>query len=336
MSRSFIQIAFVFACLGSFSSLFADPIPERITIATWNLEWFFDDYTGDNPSKVAREQSAPSKEAWEWKLSNTTKAIGTMAPTVLCLQEVESRRTVFQLVKRLREEYKLDYKIAFVEGTDVFTEQDVCVLTLSGLVEFGRREQTKEMWASKDYYDLQKHVFCTLEWGTGEEKLKITLLNVHMRAMEDNTAIRIRQGRLAHTWLRDRIRAGEDVILIGDTNTNDNFEDTKPTGDSGVLRGLDTPEKDDDLFDLHELLKPEDRATHIIHKQFDRILISDSLQQDAPNKRDLVLKSITRRLDLNTRGKEQDKDHWDIYYKIPDDERDISDHFPLVAEFEVK
>jgi hypothetical protein len=45
---------------------------------------------------------------------------------------------------------------------------------------------------------------------------------------------------------------------------------------------------------------------------------------------------MRRRQDLSVRGKQQDKDHWNIYYTIPQDERDVSDHFPLVAEFEFK
>ena len=64
---------------------------------------------------------------------------------------------------------------------------------------------------------------------------------------------------LPHLLNRDSGRpAFKDVMIIGDTNTNDPFEETKPESDVGVLRGLDTPEKDDDLFDCHELLKPEE------------------------------------------------------------------------------
>jgi len=141
---------------------------------------------------------------------------------------------------------------------------------------------------------------------------------------------------LAHRWLADKIAAGENVIIIGDTNTEFGVEDTTPETDTGVLRGMHTPEPSDDLYDVHELLKPEDRPTHIIHKSFDRILISEPMRKNDPSRKSLVLKSVANRKDLNTRGQEQDKDHWNIYYQIPQDERDISDHFPILAEFEVK
>ena len=51
---------------------------------------------------------------------------------------------------------------------------------------------------------------------------------------------------------------------------------------------------------------------------------------------DLVLQSITIGKDLVVRGKQQDTDHQDQYWKIPADERDVSDHYPVVAEFEFK
>jgi endonuclease/exonuclease/phosphatase family metal-dependent hydrolase len=334
MRRLFLLGTFLFLLAPPFAS--ADELPRRLTIATWNLEWFFDDYTGDNLADVPKKQSPPSREAWEWKLSVTAEAIAKLNPTILCLQEVESRNTVYQLAQRLREQHQLDYRIAFVEGTDIFTEQDVCVLAQSGLIEYSRKEQTKEMFASKEFYNLQKHIFCTFEWSDGDEKVRLTLLNVHMRAQPQRTDIRIRQARLAHRWLADKIAAGENVVLIGDTNTNYAFEETTPETDTGILRGLHTSTTADDLWDCHAWLKPEDRATHIIHKPFDRILISPTRRSDAPAKKNLVLKSVANRKDVNIRGTKQDEEHRDEYYRIPADERDVSDHFPLVAEFEIK
>jgi endonuclease/exonuclease/phosphatase family metal-dependent hydrolase len=313
-----------------------DELPEKLRIVTWNLEWFYDDYTGDNPSKLARDQSAPTSEDWQWRLEVVGNAIAKLDPTILCLQEVESRRTMFALVKHLREKHKLDYRLAFIEGSDVFTEQDVCILAKSGLIEFSRKEQSKEMFQSKDYYDLQKHLFATFEWGTGDAKQRLTLLNVHMRSMEDADAIRQRQARLCQRWLQEKLSAGEHVILLGDTNTNSLDENPASDSDLGILRGLHTPEVHDDLFDAHALIPAKQRATHIILKQFDRILVSRSLREATPGKKHFVLTSANCRADVNTRGQEQDKDHWNIYWKISADERDVSDHFPVVADFELK
>jgi endonuclease/exonuclease/phosphatase family metal-dependent hydrolase len=313
MPRRFAVIALALIALVA-RGVWADPLPERITIATWNLEWFFDHYTGDNVFDLPKQQSAPSRAEWEWRLGVTAEAIAKMNPTILCLQEVESRNTVFKLVKKLREEHKINYTIAFVPGTDAFTEQNVAVLAQSGLVEFGRREQSKEMFKSKQYYNLAKHIFCTFEWGEGEEQVRLTLLNVHMRAQPEATDLRIRQARLAHRWLADKIRAGENVVLIGDTNTEFTWDQTTPETDTGVLRGMHTDDDSDDLFDVHEMLKPQDRPTHIIHKSFDRILISPGMRTGGATGKGLRLVSVANRKDLNTRGEKQDEDHWGIYW----------------------
>jgi len=66
----------------------ADPPPEKLTVATWNLEWFFDEHTGDNYQDLPKQQSAPSREDWDWKLTGVAKAIAEMKPTIIALQEV--------------------------------------------------------------------------------------------------------------------------------------------------------------------------------------------------------------------------------------------------------
>src|SRR5262249_22404972 len=114
MTRTLLLAAFLLVP----AWLLADELPQRITICTWNLEWFFDSYTSDNQFDVPKEQSPPNRGEWDWKLGVTADAIAKMNPTILCLQEVESRATVSKLVKRLKDDHKIEYKIAFVEGTD--------------------------------------------------------------------------------------------------------------------------------------------------------------------------------------------------------------------------
>ncbi len=125
-------------------------------------------------------------------------------------------------------------------------------------------------------------------------------------------------------------------MVIGDVNTDETFETTTTDGDIGTLRGLDTAATDDDLADLFAHYIGESKETHLIHKQFDHILTTPPLLADAPDRRDLVFKSINIRKDLVLRGKEQDKDHMDVFWQIAEDERDVSDHYPVVAEFEWK
>lgn len=318
-------------CLSSVAV--ADPLPEKIVIATWNVEWLFDDYTGDNPQELARKQSAPSREAWDWKLAGIAKVIAEIKPTVLALQEIENKRVMFYLTSKLRKEYALDYDVAFIEGDDFFTEQDVAVLSLSGLRGFSFRKQTKEMYDTKEYYNVNKHVLCDFCWGEGPQKVELLVLNVHFRAQPDAGAIRTRQAKLVRHWLNDAIKAGVNVAVIGDLNSEESYETTTKDGDLGTVRGLNTLATDDDLTDLFEFYKGESKETHLIHKQFDHILVTPTLVKGRLGGGGLLFKSIDIRKDLVIRGKQQDKDHMDVFWQIPEEERDVSDHYPVVAEF---
>ena len=313
----------------------ADPLPEKVIVATWNVEWLFDNYTGDNPQELAREQSAPSREEWDWKLAGIAKVIAEIKPTILALQEVENKRVLVFLNSLLKKQYGLDYEIAYIEGEDFFTEQDVAVMALSGLTEFSFKRQTKEMYQTKEYYSINKHVLCRFEWGAADQRQELTLLNVHFRAMPEATEIRKRQGKLARAFLAAEVQAGRNVMVIGDVNTDETYETTTKDGDIGTLRGLNTPAGDDDLTDLYEFYKGQSKETHLVHKQFDHILVTPSLVKGNPAGKGLVFESIAIRKDLVIRG-EQDKDHMNVFWQIPQAERDVSDHYPVVAEFAVR
>ena len=331
--------AFIFAAcllLVVISAASADPPPERLVVATWNLEWFFDNYAGDNYADLAKQQAAPSRPDWDWKLAGVAGVIEKIKPTILCLQEIENQRVLFYLKSKLKQDHGLDYVVAYIEGGDFFTEQDVAVLALSGLTGYSVKRQTKEMFDSKEYYNVNKHIFCEFEWGSGADAERLTLLNVHLRAQPEATEIRKKQGKLIRRWIDSQVKAGENVIVIGDVNTNETCATTTKDGDIGTLRGLHTPETNDDLADLFANSHEAATETHLVHKQFDHILTTPSLLADAPGKSDLVFKSISIRKDLVVRGQQQDLDHMDLYWKIPADERDISDHYPVVAEFEFR
>ena len=67
-------------------------------MATWNLEWFFDDYTGDN-FLIWRSSNPPPARAVDMKLAGVAKAIAQIKPTILALQEIENRRVLYHLTK---------------------------------------------------------------------------------------------------------------------------------------------------------------------------------------------------------------------------------------------
>ncbi|QDU26996.1 Endonuclease/Exonuclease/phosphatase family protein [Anatilimnocola aggregata] len=314
----------------------ADPIPEQVVVCSWNTEWLFDNYSGDNPSDLGKKMTAPTRPDWDWKLAGVEKVVREIKPTILALQEIENKRVLFYLTQRFKNEPELKFRTAFVEGEDFFTEQDVGLLALSGLTNFGRWDMSKEQFEDKRHMSVAKHMFATFAWGTGDDRETLTVVNMHLRARGEVAHLRVRQANLIRAWVNDLIKKGENVILLGDMNSDEFAAETTPEGDIGTMRGLNTPEQDDDLFDTLVDLKDKQRHTHLNGQQYDRILLSKGLTEDDPKRKDLCFKSVAIRHDLVIRGKEQDKDHMDIFWTIPEAERDVSDHYPLVVTLDYK
>jgi endonuclease/exonuclease/phosphatase family metal-dependent hydrolase len=311
----------------------ADDLPDRLSVATWNVEWFFDNYRGDNQGDLAKQMAAPSYQEWQWRLDQVARVIAEMKPTILCMQEVENREVLYRLCRVLEEQHSLKYRIAFIPGYDFGTEQQVVILYRSGLVEYSRREQSVEMYNSGQYYNLSKHIFARFEWGQGAEKESLLLAGVHLKATPESLDVRQKQMRLLRQWLESSLVEKTNVIALGDFNAEDAYGDEQAGSEMMILRkpAAASPE----MIDLTGSLKPEDRLTHMIGKPFDRIVVSQSLIDDDPSRRDFAFASIKNYRSLVIRG-EKDIDHRDQYYQIDAAERDVSDHYPLMAEFLVK
>lgn len=308
-------------------------LPKAITVATWNLEWFFDNVTNDNADGLPTDLSAPSKAEWEWKLGKVANVIGELHPTIIALQEVEDREAVFELCKKIQQTHNLRYRYAFVGGYEFATEQDVAILYLDRcIVEYGRKEQTGDMYDTKEFYNLGKHMFARFQWGEGESRQELLIFNVHLRASAEREDIRKRQCGLVRHWIEDAIANGENVMVLGDFNTEHGAGNAPGDSDVAVMMGEATPDRDDDLVDLNTQLPVAGRDTHITGKQFDRIFVSDSVIDNEKRTKDLVFSRIICRKDLVVVG-EKDRNRFDGIYKIPQHERDVSDHYPVIAEF---
>lgn len=317
-----------------FSPLAAgDTPPGRLTVATWNVEWFFDDDPRDNRSDLAKQMTAPSFAEWQWRLEQVARVVAAMKPTILSLQEIENRDVLYRLCQVLEETHDLKYRIAYIPGFDFGTEQQVAVIYRSGLVEFSRREQTSEMFESQKYYNLPKHLFSRFEWGQGAEQETLVLTTVHLKATPESAEIRQKQARLLRTWLEADLGSKTNVIALGDFNAEDQVGQEGPGSEMDILRqpAPDAPR----LTDLTEALSSDDRRTHLSDKPFDRILVNQSLLEDDSARPDFVFDSIKNYRDLVIRGN-KDVDHRDQYYQIERKERDVSDHYPLMAEFLLK
>lgn len=306
---------------------------------TWNVEWFYDEYSGDNFSDLAKEKSTPSREQWNWRRDAIAESIAKASPSIVALQEVENRRVLWYLTRALDREHRQKYIELGIQSGDHFTEQDVGFLFRSpvDVLSISQRMQTRAMKQTERYYNLTKHLIGVFEIPTVGGSEKVTVLNLHLRAREEADALRRRQARLAHLWIAEEIARGGNVIVLGDLNTEEMGDRTTADSDVGILCGLETPTKDDDLIDVTLRIPTSERKTHLLGKAFDRILISRSLLQDDPSRQDLVFESIRVRPDLAIRGgQDSPSDHWDRYWEQPPHQRDLSDHYPVIADFRIR
>ena len=313
--------------------------PDEFVVMTWNLEWFYDEYDGDNYSKLAKEKSTPSRDRWNWRRDQVASAIAKASPSVVALQEVENRRVLWYLTRAIEKAGDQRYRELGIQSTDHFTEQDVGYLYGNSVdaLSIVQRMQTQKMFESRRYQNLTKHLFAEFQISAGGATETVTMLNVHFRAGADNDSLRERQARLLHLWVADKVARGENVIVLGDFNTEQTGDALRPGSDLAIACGEETARKDDDLVDLTLRVPRSNRQTHLIGKQFDRILVSPSLLKDEPGKRDLVFQSIVVRDDLAVRGgRDSEAVHWDHYWDIPAAERDLSDHYPVIATFQLR
>lgn len=311
-----------------------DPAPNKLVVMTWNVEWMFDADKSDNRSDLSKQQSSPSADYWKWKVAAVAKAIAACDATIVALQEIEGNQSLNDIAKELREKHRQNFRTAFIQGSDSFTEQDVGILQRSGLMNYRRYEQSKAMFDSKQYYNLSKHLVAEFRWADVSSPL--TVLNMHLRATAESEEERTKQGRLARWWLESQLDAGQDVIFLGDINSE------HPVGQvAGEMKffidggeTLNPPQ----CIDLLTKATDRNQPTHLIlPKQFDRIIVSPSLMVDDPSTRDWAFSSIAIRPDLAILGAGKDGEaHWDGRLTLPTSELDASDHAPVVATFELK
>ena len=315
--------------------------PESFSVMTWNLEWFYDENPEDNYSKLSKEKSAPSRSDWDWHRDAIAKSINDAKPTVLAMQEVENRRVMWYLSRALDRNHKIDYTALCNESRDVFTEQDVALMYRqpADALSATSFRMTREMKKSQNFYDVSKHIMGVFQVPNGTDTPeRVVVMNIHWRSRADGESLRRRQARLSHLWLRERISKGENVILLGDTNTEEKSDTTRPDSDLGIACGAETESTNDDLVDLNLNLTKQQRRTHLLpDRQFDRIMVSRSLLEDDPRRPDLVFSRIEVLRDLAVKGElDTETEHWTNYWNRPESERDLSDHLPVMATFEIK
>lgn len=312
-----------------------DTAPQRLRVMTWNVEWMFDDYLADNRSPLAIDQSAPSQAYWHAKRDGVAAILAEHRPEIVALQEIEGEQTLSEIAKRLKSQHGLSYRWVFIPGSDGYTEQDVGLLVRHGLVSYRRHEQSKRMFDSRQFYGLSKHLVGEFRWEEVDSPL--TVMTIHLRATAAAEEIRLKQARLARHWLAPQLQAGQDVILLGDFNTEHqvlgaDLQSAAVSELAVVANGDDTAR----MVDLLAYLPDASQSTHaFLKKQFDRILVSQSLLDDGPGE-DWCFARIEILDDAIVRGQRDSYEHWTQRQSLSVDEFDLSDHHPVMATFELR
>lgn len=330
------------ACTPALSDDSAKQAHAGFSVMTWNLEWFYDDSKKDNHSPLALEKASPSRGHWNWKRDAIAKAIADVKPSVVAVQEIEGQRVLWYLARALDREHQLEYDEFVVEGNDFFTEQDVGFLVRApaDVVTVMRGNVTSLMKKTTRFGSVSKHVAAIIEVPVGNSVQSVLVVNVHFRSGEQGAEIRKKQAASLNHWItRWQAASGSPhVIVTGDFNTEQAAGAIEPTSELAILLSRSTAQADDDLIDLHESIPARGRQTHLLAgKQFDRILASQSLVEDTPGVPDLVLRRVAVRKDLAVQGSpDTPTQHWEQFWESSPDERDLSDHYPVVAEFVIQ
>ncbi|TWU03570.1 endonuclease/exonuclease/phosphatase family protein [Neorhodopirellula pilleata] len=321
----------------------ASDVPRAaFSVMTWNLEWFFDDSKQENYSPLSQEKSAPSRGDWNWRRDAAANVIAQTQPSVVAVQEVEGQRVLWYLSQALDRQHQLKYDEYLIQGNDHFTEQDVGFLVESNteMVSSIRGNVTPRMKKAGRFGSVSKHVAAVIDVPVGDQTESILIVNVHLRSGESGAAIRAKQAASLNEWIR-RWSANHQIdhlIVLGDFNTEESAGQINLGSELAVFQSRSTESSDDDLVDLHDHIRLGDRQTHLLTgKQFDRILVSPSLIIDEPGVLDLTLGNVSVRRDLVVQGDvDTPVEHWEQFWQMPESERDLSDHYPVMAEFVIQ
>ncbi|MBN1557811.1 MAG: endonuclease/exonuclease/phosphatase family protein [Lentisphaerae bacterium] len=119
----------------------AETNPPALTLATWNVENLFD--AVDDPQNEGDDPFTPAGwrhwtgERYGMKLGHLAAVIAGLDADILCLQEIENRRSLDDLATVLREEFGCDYPhIVHREGPD---HRGIDVALLSRIPAAGAR-----------------------------------------------------------------------------------------------------------------------------------------------------------------------------------------------------
>lgn len=192
---------------------------DGVRVATLNAEFLFDGIDDEGEATFPHKGNPELARAHRDRVSEIIRMIDV---DVLLLVEVENLNTLQLLISESLSD--LNYSAYLVDGTDVFTGQDVGILSRIPVSEVERTDVLARGSADADLQGVSKNIIARLELAG----MPTTIIGVHFLARpSDPERLTRRQGQAE--VIRQVAAAeqanGRQVIVMGDIN---DFDDTIP------------------------------------------------------------------------------------------------------------
>lgn len=270
---------------------------DRISIATLNCYWFFNDSEGNG-----RADRPGTKIEYSLKAGHLIGLLPADPPLFVGLQEIGGQDDVQALARSATARFKRPYRALFVQGKDTATGQEVGAIfnTATGWGVYGRPSRVSDLER-----ELSKHLVVRLTNAV----TAVDICVVHLRRPigADGQQKQVEQCRALLRWAMHHLAKNPkaNLVILGD------FNEGKPVGSAdqalAVLFQTKPP-----MFDALNTVDGK-AATHADGKAYDRIIVSDAIFKGAAK-----LKLDTVAIQSHRHGKGEER-------------RAYTDHFPVVA-----
>ena len=276
MYRISVFTTFVMFCL-MLCSLGPAGADIEIDIFLLNTEFFFDNKE-PHGEVVGKSVPVPTPEQYEAKARTIAELIDTHEANIVGLVEVENRAVLEKVKSYLANPD--DWQIAFDEGRDTYTGQDVAVLTKFRIVPGSTTNFPNEheiYFVEDQEYDVNPSKILGVELKIDNQPFYLLITHLISRR-SSNDSKRLAQATVVRRQAVKAMMADKNVIVMGDIN------DTPGTPVINRLRGFD--DIWDDFLQTANGVDPNERYTYIYRDQknlIDHILISPSLRDEFRN-----------------------------------------------------
>ena len=246
----------------------------EIDIFLLNTEFFFDNKE-PHGEVVGESIPVPTAEQYEAKAKAIAELIDTHKANIVGLVEVENRAVVEKVKSYLASPD--DWHIAFDEGRDTYTGQDVAILTKFRIVRGSATNfpDEREIYFVDDQeHDVNPSKILGVELKVDNQPFYVLITHLISRR-NPSDAKRLAQATVVRRQAVKAMMADKNVIVMGDMN------DTPATPVINRLRGFD--DIWGDFLQTANAVEVEERYTYIHEDQknlLDHILISPSLRTE--------------------------------------------------------